>query len=182
MRKQGRSAAVVATALLGAGSLAVTLLHPALAQENEDRTNSTEYTASRADYWAAREAWAAKKTAQAAGEEVPAEETAVVAAAAATEPAATGSAEPVASSSDAYPTDAQLYALRVCESSNDYTANTGNGYYGAYQFSPVTWWWIGYSGYPHHAAPAVQDQAVRDLYALQGWYPWPSCARYLGFL
>ncbi|WP_242424920.1 transglycosylase family protein, partial [Frankia sp. EI5c] len=29
--------------------------------------------------------------------------------------------------------------LRQCESGGNYTANTGNGYHGAYQFSPTTW-------------------------------------------
>ena len=60
MRTQLRSAAVVLTVLLGTS----TLLAPAIAQENEDRTDSAQYTESRADYWAAREAWAAKKAAQ----------------------------------------------------------------------------------------------------------------------
>jgi resuscitation-promoting factor RpfA len=72
--------------------------------------------------------------------------------------------------------------LRICESGGNYAINTGNGYYGAYQFSPITWWWIGYSGYPHQAAPWVQDEAARYLYSLMGWTPWPACSRYLGFL
>lgn len=32
-----------------------------------------------------------------------------------------------------------LYDLRMCESSGDYRANTGNSYYGAYQFTLETW-------------------------------------------
>lgn len=173
MRKQTRSAAVLLSALLGATSLN----HPALAQENQDRTDSAEYTESRADYWAAREAWAAKKAAQEAGEDVPGEPELLEAA-----EAAPVAAAPAASAPDGYPTNAQLYALRMCESTDDYGINTGNGYYGAYQFSPVTWWWLGYTGYPHDAAPWVQDEAARYLWSLMGWSPWPSCARYLGFL
>src|SRR5918998_3881505 len=65
---------------------------------------------------------------------------------------------------DAPPTPENLEALRWCESTNDYTIDTGNGYYGAYQFSPQTWWWLGYEGYPNEAAPEVQDQAALDLY------------------
>lgn len=180
MRTQARSAAVVLTVLLGTTSLTTTFLHPALAQENEDRTDSAEYTESRADYWAAREAWAAKKAAQEAGEAVPDEPHAPSLSASEAAPvAATAAPAPVAES---YPTNAQLHALRVCESGDDYTINTGNGYYGAYQFSPITWWWLGYVGYPHDAAAWVQDEAARYLWSLMGWSPWPSCARYLGLL
>lgn len=32
-----------------------------------------------------------------------------------------------------------LYALRMCETTNRYDANTGNGFYGAYQFMIPTW-------------------------------------------
>jgi hypothetical protein len=73
-----------------------------------------------------------------------------------------------------------LAALRMCESSDDYAANTGNGYYGAYQFSLSTWNWLGYSGYPHHAPPWVQDEAAVALYNIYGWSPWPACSAYLG--
>lgn len=70
--------------------------------------------------------------------------------------------------------------LRVCESGNDYRINTGNGYYGAYQFDLRTWRGLGRSGYPHQAAPATQDAAARELQADRGWQPWPACARKLG--
>jgi hypothetical protein len=177
MRTQLRSAAVVLTVLLGTS----TLLAPAIAQENEDRTDSAQYTESRADYWAAREAWAAKKAAQQAARDGGGGEPEEGEIPTLTAPAATPhtTAPPAA---HLYPTDAQLHALRVCESGDDYFINTGNGYYGAYQFSPITWWWIGYSGYPHQAAPWVQDEAARYLYSLMGWTPWPACSRYLGFL
>ena len=84
------------------------------------------------------------------------------------------------SSWDEPPTSANLEALRWCESSNDYTADTGNGYYGAYQFSARTWWWLGYEGWPSEAAPEVQDQAAVDLYNYSNWDSWPSCSRSLG--
>jgi resuscitation-promoting factor RpfA len=70
--------------------------------------------------------------------------------------------------------------LRQCESGNNYRANTGNGYYGAYQFEVRTWRGLGYSGYPHNAAPATQDKAAEELQADRGWQPWPACARKLG--
>jgi hypothetical protein len=84
------------------------------------------------------------------------------------------------SSYDAPPTPENLEALRWCESTNDYTIDTGNGYYGAYQFSLTTWSWLGYGGYPNEAAPEVQDQAALDLYDYSNWDAWPSCSRWLG--
>jgi hypothetical protein len=73
------------------------------------------------------------------------------------------------------PTNSQLAALRNCESGGNYRINTGNGYYGAYQFNLQTWRGLGYSGYPNQASPATQDAAVRKLYAQRGWAPWPHC-------
>jgi flagellar biosynthesis GTPase FlhF len=71
-------------------------------------------------------------------------------------------------------------ALRQCESGGDYSDNTGNGYYGAYQFSESTWQGMGYSGLPSEASPAQQDQVAEQLQAQQGWSPWPSCSAQLG--
>ena len=70
--------------------------------------------------------------------------------------------------------------LRTCESHGDYTENTGNGYYGAYQFSVGTWRSLGYTGMPHTSAPAQQDEAAQRLQARSGWKQWPACARKLG--
>ncbi|HEX4220197.1 MAG TPA: transglycosylase family protein [Acidimicrobiales bacterium] len=70
--------------------------------------------------------------------------------------------------------------LRQCESGGDYADNTGNGYYGAYQFSESTWQGLGYSGLPSDASPAQQDQAAQQLQAQRGWSPWPSCSAQLG--
>jgi hypothetical protein len=71
-------------------------------------------------------------------------------------------------------------ALRKCESGNRYDINTGNGYYGAYQFAAATWRRLGYKGLPHQAAPAVQDEAAKRLQAKAGWGQWPACSRKLG--
>ena len=71
-------------------------------------------------------------------------------------------------------------ALRDCESGGDYGINTGNGYYGAYQFSLSTWQSLGYGGYPHEASPGTQDQAAMELQSLYGWGQWPGCSWYLG--
>jgi len=69
--------------------------------------------------------------------------------------------------------------LRQCESGGNYAADTGNGYYGAYQFDLRTWHGLGYSGYPHQAASGTQDQAAEALQADRGWSPWPACSRKL---
>lgn len=54
-----------------------------------------------------------------------------------------------------------LLKLRMCESHGNYQDNTGNGYYGAYQFSPGTWNRLG-TGYERAdlAPPSVQDQGI----------------------
>ena len=71
-------------------------------------------------------------------------------------------------------------ALRECESGDNYSENSGNGYYGAYQFSEETWQGLGYSGLPSDAAPPVQDQAAEQLQARSGWGQWPACSAELG--
>lgn len=79
---------------------------------------------------------------------------------------------------------AALALLRSCEGA--YTSNTGNGYYGAYQFNLGTWRSNAPAGYenmlPNEAPPAVQDQAAANLYQRRGWQPWPSCSRSRGLL
>jgi len=71
-------------------------------------------------------------------------------------------------------------ALRACESGDNYSANTGNGYYGAYQFALSTWLGLGYSGLPSAAPPATQNAAAYQLYQQDGWSPWPACSAMLG--
>jgi hypothetical protein len=72
--------------------------------------------------------------------------------------------------------------LRQCESGDNYATNTGNGYYGAYQFSASTWHGLGFSGLPSENPPAVQDEAAVALQSRSGWGQWPACARRLGLL
>jgi hypothetical protein len=72
--------------------------------------------------------------------------------------------------------------LRQCESGGNYAIDTGNGYYGAYQFSASTWHGLGFSGLPSQAPPATQDTAAVELQARSGWGQWPACSRRLGLL
>lgn len=83
------------------------------------------------------------------------------------------------SKATADPSANDWYRLRMCESSDNYAINTGNGYYGAYQFDLGTWRSVGGSGYPNHASPAEQDARALILYRERGWQPW-TCAGMLG--
>ncbi|NIH80467.1 transglycosylase family protein [Amycolatopsis viridis] len=77
------------------------------------------------------------------------------------------------------PSAATWLKLRMCESSNRYTVNTGNGYYGAYQFDLPTWRSVGGQGRPDLASPVEQDYRALYLYRMRGWQPW-ECAGMLG--
>ncbi len=70
--------------------------------------------------------------------------------------------------------------LRNCESGGRYTTNTGNGFYGAYQFDRGTWNGLGYPGRADQASPSTQDAAAAKLQSQRGWSPWPACSRKLG--
>lgn len=61
----------------------------------------------------------------------------------------------------------------ACESGGDYSANTGNGYYGGYQFDSGTWDAYGDSQYAEasDAPPAVQDAAAASV----PYDAWPNC-------
>ena len=71
-----------------------------------------------------------------------------------------------------------LSRLRSCEGS--YTSNTGNGYYGAYQFNRGTWASVADPSKYGNATPAEQDEAAWKLYQRRGWSPWPACSRSKG--
>lgn len=81
---------------------------------------------------------------------------------------------------EAQPVAASLAELRQCEASGNYATNTGNGYYGAYQFDVGTWRGLGLAGLPSQAPPEVQDAAAATLHDQRGWSPWPACSARLG--
>ncbi|MEX2376350.1 MAG: transglycosylase family protein, partial [Dehalococcoidia bacterium] len=64
------------------------------------------------------------------------------------------------------------YAIVICESSANVTANTGNGYYGLWQFDLATWQSVGGVGLPSDASMEEQVQRARMLYDARGWQPW----------
>jgi hypothetical protein len=76
----------------------------------------------------------------------------------------------------AAPASADIFSnIRQCESGGNYSTNTGNGYYGAYQFTQQTWNSLGYGGVPSNASPATQDAAAAQLAARSGFGQWPVC-------
>jgi peptidoglycan hydrolase-like protein with peptidoglycan-binding domain len=84
-----------------------------------------------------------------------------------------------AGTASADPSSNAWYQLRMCESSNRYDINTGNGYYGAYQFDLATWRSVGGTGYPNQASKTEQDYRALILYRMRGWEPW-TCAALVG--
>ena len=69
----------------------------------------------------------------------------------------------------------RAYAVAICESSGNAAINTGNGYYGLWQFDLPTWQSVGGSGLPSDASIDEQIERARMLYESRGWSPW-GCA------
>ena len=80
----------------------------------------------------------------------------------------------VARASAASPT---LEAIAACESGGNPATNTGNGFYGKYQFTLSTWQSVGGAGNPAAASEAEQNKRAALLYAREGASPWPVCGR-----
>lgn len=78
------------------------------------------------------------------------------------------------------PGDAAWSRLRFCESGGVYTTNTGNGFYGAYQFDLRTWQTMGGTGQPSAAPYWEQDLRAKALFQTRGAQPWPLCGRFVG--
>ena len=79
--------------------------------------------------------------------------------------------------------DAQLYRLRWCESTDNYSAVSRTGSFrGAYQFHRGTWDSVARQHFPRYvgldpasAAPRVQDAMTRALWSMTGPRSWPVC-------
>ncbi|MFI9359441.1 transglycosylase family protein [Kitasatospora sp. NPDC053057] len=65
-----------------------------------------------------------------------------------------------------------------CESSGNWSINTGNGYYGGLQFSSSTWAAYGGTAYAPEANQATEQQQIliaEKVLASQGQNAWPIC-------
>ena len=79
------------------------------------------------------------------------------------------------------PHRAWLAAIRGCEvrgQPRPYRTNTGNGHYGAYQFTLQSWAAVGGRGLPSDATQLDQDYRAVRLLKLQGPGAWPICGRF----
>jgi resuscitation-promoting factor RpfA len=70
--------------------------------------------------------------------------------------------------------------LANCESSGNWGANTGNGFYGGLQFTMSTWKAFGGQGAPQNASREQQISVAQRVQAAQGWNAWPVCSQKVG--
>jgi hypothetical protein len=70
-----------------------------------------------------------------------------------------------------------LQAIAACESGGNPATDTGNGFYGKYQFTLETWQAVGGNGNPAQASESEQDRRATMLYERAGASPWPICGR-----
>ncbi|MCT7368733.1 transglycosylase family protein [Mycolicibacterium llatzerense] len=71
-------------------------------------------------------------------------------------------------------------AIAQCESGGNWSANTGNGFYGGLQFSPGTWSANGGMGSPAAASRGEQIRVARNVMRTQGIGAWPVCGSQAG--
>jgi len=89
-------------------------------------------------------------------------------------PAATPASTAAPASSDG----ANWSAIAACESGGNWSANTGNGFYGGLQFTQQTWLAYGGGQYASSANLATQAQQIavaQRVLAGQGIGAWPVC-------
>jgi LysM repeat protein len=87
-------------------------------------------------------------------------------------------AAPVSTTSPASSGGVNWPAIAACESGGNWSANTGNGFYGGLQFTEQTW--LGYGGgqYAPSANQATESQQIavaERVLAGQGIGAWPVC-------
>ena len=93
-------------------------------------------------------------------------------------PAAPAVPAPASSPAPASPGGVNWAAIAACESGGNWSASTGNGFYGGLQFTEQTW--LGYGGGRYApsanlATPAQQIAVARQVLAGQGIGAWPVC-------
>ena len=80
-------------------------------------------------------------------------------------------------------TDTVWDRVAACESGQNWSINTGNGYYGGLQFHPQTWTGFGggrYAAYAHQATRGQQIEIAQKVLRVQGPGAWPVCSRRAG--
>ena len=80
-------------------------------------------------------------------------------------------------------TDTVWDRVAACESGQNWSINTGNGYYGGLQFDKKTWDANGgsqYAPYPNQASREQQIAIATKIRDQRGGYgAWPSCSKKL---
>ncbi|WP_308425175.1 transglycosylase family protein [Wenjunlia tyrosinilytica] len=69
--------------------------------------------------------------------------------------------------------------IAECESSGNWTTNSGNNYYGGLQFGQPTWRAYGGLRYAPRADLATREQQIevaKKVQRTQGWRAWPVCS------
>jgi ABC-type transport system substrate-binding protein len=75
-------------------------------------------------------------------------------------------------------TPSQWDTVAQCESSGNWSINTGNGFYGGLQFTQSTWAAFGGTAYAARADLATKSQQIaiaQKVLASQGKGAWPVC-------
>ena len=70
--------------------------------------------------------------------------------------------------------------IAQCESSGNWSINTGNGFHGGLQFTASTWKAFGGTRYASAAEHATREQQIvvaQEVQASQGWNAWPVCSK-----
>jgi LysM repeat protein len=93
-------------------------------------------------------------------------------------PAVPAAPVPVAASVPASSGGVNWSAIAACESGGDWSADTGNGFYGGLQFTEQTWLAYGggqYASSANLASEAQQIAVAEQVLAGQGIGAWPVC-------
>ncbi len=79
--------------------------------------------------------------------------------------------------------DAVWDKVAQCESGQNWSINTGNGYFGGLQFARRSWTAYGGTEYAELASEATREQQIviaKKILDDVGWKAWPACSRKLG--
>jgi len=92
-------------------------------------------------------------------------------------------AVPVAMAGTASASSVNWSAIANCESSGNWSIDTGNGFYGGLQITKSTWDAYGgdqYAAYPNQASESDQIAVAENILAGQGIGAWPVCGANAG--